>query len=414
MHASAWIRRLQTYLHFTALRLRWYMKASGRLLQRHWQWFVIAGLAVPGIPIIAILGLPARVLTAIVLPEHGLFWHLACLSALQLIAILGILPQRDNIVGGGFARYAATLPMSPLTRRSVDVTVLAVADGFMLIFVAVAIASRLAVPKAAGFYQAFALLVLMSATLAVQLAALERHALMALGAGIATICLGSALTFPAFAWVLLFLACVTIAATLTAPDSVRPSRGKRTGAANVPSPARSLRHSQWLFMWLRVQCKVLGAHPGLTAMRLATALGLAAGTARLIMIFDLDDRSVPTTILAMAVIALVLSGIYRTLRDAHAPMQNYLAALPVTSRYWPIRDTVFVILLGLTPLWFLMPPLVAHGLLPFYALTGLASAYLALLAMLRLPLVMGGRLSVIVGAILAAGWAGAAMAAVAR
>ena len=136
----------------------------------------------------------------------------------------------------------------------------------MPIFIAVAIANRLAVPNE-GLYQAFALLILMSATLTVQLAALERHLLMVVGGGIATVFLASALTFPAFAWGLMLLASATIAAALIAPDRARQSRGTRTAPAAPRPTIRSLRPSGWLAIPLRVQCKALAAHPGVTALR---------------------------------------------------------------------------------------------------------------------------------------------------
>ncbi|MBU2804404.1 hypothetical protein HF668_04405, partial [Acidithiobacillus ferridurans] len=36
------------YRHLTLLRLRWYALATGRVLLRHWQVFVLAGALVPG------------------------------------------------------------------------------------------------------------------------------------------------------------------------------------------------------------------------------------------------------------------------------------------------------------------------------------------------------------------------------
>ena len=118
--------------------------------------------------------------------------------------------------------------------------------------------------------------------------------------------------------------------------------------------------------------------------------------------------------MALAAIALVLSGAYRLLRDAHAPMRAYMAALPVDPYYWPRRDMMFVVSLGIGPLTILLWSAELHSLAPMLVLLSLAVAYVALLAMLRLPLVLSRGLSVMFGFLLAASWAGVAMAAVAR
>ena len=110
--------------------------------------------------------------------------------------------------------------------------------------------------------------------------------------------------------------------------------------------------------------------------------------------------------------ALILSGIYRTLQSVHAPTQFYIAALPLSKGYWTIRDIFFVMLLGLAPLGILLLPLLVHGVSPVLTMVALAVAYQALLALLRLPLLWSGRQAMLLGVILTGTWSGVAMAAI--
>ncbi len=405
---------LDQYLLLTRLRLRWYIRASGDVLLRHWQWFLIAGLAVPGAPIVALFYLPALLLEVIVSRGHEPLGQLACMLAVQLIALIWIMPQRRLLAGGSFMRYASTLPLSKGVRFGVDLTLLIVANSLMLVPAFIATAHTLTLPGSDRAYQICALWVLLVTALVMQIAALERRAIIFVGVGLADILLGSSLISPSggLRWFLLTSALAgTIAALLTKAPAKR-SRGMSAPALRPMSPVLSLlsRHAPSLL----VQCKAVAAHPGMTALRLSMAVVLALAVDRLIAIFRYDTRSLPTAILAMAAISLILSGVYRTLRDAHASMRAYLAALPITPRHWPVRDTFFVMLLGFAPLCILLWALVVHRLSSLFVLFALALAYHALLALLRLPLVFGGRRAVLYGFIMAAAWSGAAMAAVAR
>jgi hypothetical protein len=407
---------LDRYLLFTGLRLRWYIRASGDLLARHWQWFLIAGLIVPGPQIVGLFFFPALVLEAVISQEPDLRWQLVGIIAIQLTALLWIIPQRRLYTGGGFMRYASALPLSKSLCLGVDLTLLIVANSLVIVPAFIATAHVLAAQSPDRVFRVCALWVLLGSACVVQMAALERRAIAFLGIALADIALGSSLLSPVAVMRLpllaLALAC-TIAGLLINPSAKRFGLMSLafTNFRQTSSIARVLGQVSPPFL---IQCKALTAHPGKAVLRLSMAIVLALAVDRLIAMFKFDSRSLPTAILALAAISLILSGVYRTLHDAHAAMQAYLAALPVSPRYWLTRDTAFVLLLGVAPLCILLWPLVTHDLSPLFVLLALAVAFQVLLASQRLPLAFGGRNAVLYGFILAAAWSVAAIAAVPR
>jgi hypothetical protein len=401
---------LTNYTLLAGFAVRWYLRASGRLLLRHWQWLLIAGFFIPG----DILAVPSGALVAIVSPAHGPIWHLAAIGGAQLLALLWILPQRDILTGGEFARYAATLPIAQIVRRSAYFTLLLVADTLILLPVQAAMANRLMATDGAKVDQFLALWILLGATLILQMAVLKKRALLLGAVGAVDLSLGLGLAYPGFGYALLPAAAAFAVAGFFTPERLR-LRDAFVAPHVRPRLVRGLRGPiRPLVAALKIQWQILSARPLASAARLSLALALALGTDRLINIFGFDARAIPTLTAALALTALILSGLYRTLRDAHAPTRTFLASLPVSRHYWAWRDTLLVMLLGLAPLAILLPSADFHRLIPGLALLGLAGAYLVLVASLRLPLLFGGGLSVMLGFLLATGWAGATMAAVLR
>jgi len=247
--------------------------------------------------------------------------------------------------------------------------------------------------------------------LAGQLAALEHNWAALPRVLLANLLLNAALTRPVgtTAGVLLAAALLSALSVPIPRRSPTPACGARVRAATVAVAHLALTGFSPTH---RIQIKALLDHPGSTLLRIGTALGLAIATALLIRIFAFDARSLPATIIGMAGIAVILSGLYRTLQSAHGPMQAYLAALPLGRQYWAIRDTLFVMSLGIMPLSVLLLPLLTHGVLPWLTLVFLVVAYQPLLALLRLPVLFGGRQAVLTGLIMATTWSGAAMAAI--
>jgi hypothetical protein len=148
--------------------------------------------------------------------------------------------------------------------------------------------------------------------------------------------------------------------------------------------------------------------------RIAAALGFAGLAGAFAAAVHFDARALPAAIVGLALAALVLAGLFRLLRDTHRPMAAFLATLPLPRWHLAAGDLRLVLTIGLVPplmllVWFGV--LDAAVLLPLLAVT---IAYLGLLALLRLPALWGGRLGAMLAALIAAGWAGSAIAMVLR
>lgn len=390
------------------LRVACYTRSTAQLTSRHWQWFALALLLAPaGIPIGALLRALAYPLDALFAAGHGLSWYFVYLLTTQALALAWVLPQRRPILGGAFMRYADALPIPRSARLAADLALLLLADSLLLGLLAngiVVSAFARAEPTALGIVSLLALLVL---TLGFQLTALDRRwarlPLLALADSLFAVSLSTPSSH--HAWAALGAALATGLAALRL-------RGHPSSAMRRTGTQRASGIRAWLPSFVGIQYDILKARPGATSLRLGLAAILAAATVRAGFFFEYDGRVLPLTILALAGIALVLSGFYRTLRAAHAPMHAYLAALPTGRRYWPLRDMLFVLILGTAPLIPLLPPLGRH--FPATAWAGLALAYLSLLAALRLPLAIAGRQTALAALLLAGIWSGIAMAAVAR
>lgn len=165
---------------------------------------------------------------------------------------------------------------------------------------------------------------------------------------------------------------------------------------------------------LRLQLQALAEHPVSVGTRGAVAIGLAALAATIATALHFDARAVPVAIGALALIGFVLANFYRLLRDAHTPVRAYLATLPLSPHHLLLRDVLAVLLAGAVPFLMLVVWFGVFDPGSLLAFAGLALGYAALLAALRVPVLRGGRLAAMLTAILAASWAGGAIAMVLR
>jgi hypothetical protein len=402
------------YRQLVQLRLRWYMRASGDLVLRHWQWFVLACLIVPGPPVVAILLHAASLLSASVAPGMAPAQHFFVALVIDVASVLWILPQRHALSGGSFMRYADVLPLSRGVRLSVEVTLLAAGNTVMLVSAGIAVAriwSPLSDP-----YAPCCLLALLGLAISAQLAVLNRHWIVLPGIVLGNGALAAGLAAQGAGARWLLLAAAIGGATVGMLVAVRFKRAGGTVRLLLRSGAlgSALRLLARRAPALLTQCRTVAERPAQTILRFGTATALALGADRLMATFQFDERAFPTAILAMAVISLLLAGFYRMLRDARSAMESYLAALPLPPGYWPIRDTKFVLLLNGVPLVILLSPQIMRGLLSLLIVFGLAITCQVLLALLRWPIVYGGRRSLLYGVLLTALWSGAAIAAVSR
>ena len=402
------------------LRLRWYALATGRLLRRHWQAIVLAvGVLSPvSMPILFQIKFIASPVLEVFSPGHTIAWRILYITLMQAVAFTWVAIQRSNISGGSFMTYASALPISPSQWRRVDLIVLLFADSLLLVPVFATVAVILTSPIAVGqsAFQMGVVGTLFLLMLVTQLGVLERRFSVLPGVLLSSLLLSLSLDRPVgmVSWLMLAGALVGTVSFLL---NLHPAR--RFPNVSLHNAQTKLRKRlQWFFaqrippaLLIQIQT-LLFEHPGVTALRLSAALGIALGAAWLIRLFEFDTRALPTAIIALAAIALISSGFYRILCNVHAPVQPFLATLPISRSFWTVRDTVLVMALGAVPMGVLFYPLSDSDIFSILTLAALAIAYQSLLVLLRLPLLYGGRQSVLLGLILAGTWSGAAMAAI--
>jgi hypothetical protein len=401
------------YRRFVRLRLRWYTRASGDLVVRHWQWFVLGCLLVPGPPVIAIFLHAASLLAASVAPGMAPAQHFFLATVIDVAAVLWILPQRHALSGGSFMRYAEALPLRRLVRLSAEATLLVAANAVLLVSAGIAVAQ---IWSPGDLYAPCCLLALLGLAGAAQQAVLNRRWIVLPGIvlGNGALALGLAAQVAVARWLLLMPAIGSATICMVVAVGLERTRGAGRPGMTSRAVAPALRILARRVPALLTQCRTIAERPAQTILRFGTATGLALGADRLMAIFQFDGRTFPTVILAMAMISLLLAGFYRMLSDARRTMGGYLAALPLPSWYWAVRDTKFVLLLNGVPLVILLSPQIMRGLLSLLIVFALAVTCQVLLAVLRWPVVYGGRRSLIYGVLLAALWSGAAIAAVSR
>ena len=70
---------------------------------------------------------------------------------------------------------------------------------------------------------------------------------------------------------------------------------------------------------------------------------ITAAAWSLVRIFDGDARSFPTVLMAQGLVALVVSGMFRSLDLTHCASAAYTAALPLAPRWWRMFDLAAVV-----------------------------------------------------------------------
>jgi hypothetical protein len=402
------------YSQLVRLRLRWYLRTSGELVLRHWQWFVLACLIVPGPPIVSVFLHTASLLALSVSPALTPAQHFFVAIVIDLAAVLWILPQRHALSGGAFMRYVDALPLPRGVCLGVEVTLLVAADSVIVVSAGIAVAHMLSPRR--DLFASFCLLALLGLAVIAQQAIRTRRYIGLLGVivGNGVLVAGLAALVSVARWVLPIAAIGSVAIGMLGTERFGRTGGRGRLGLGLRSVGTGLRILARRTPALLIQCKAVAERPTQTILRFGMAIALALGADRLMAIFHFDRRAFPTAILAMAAISLLLAGFYRMLGEARSTMASYLAALPLPPHYWPVRDTKFVLLLNSVPLVILLSPQIMRGLLSLFIIIGLAVTYQVLLALLRWPVVHGGRRSLLYGVLVTALWSGAAIVAVSR
>jgi hypothetical protein len=393
------------------LRLRWYAISTARLLLRRWQALaLIVGVAsAAGTTPMDNLAMFARPLLGLLAPGHGIAWRFAHLMVLLLACAAWAGMQRRQIEGGAFMAYAASLPFSPRQRRRVDLAVLVLADTPLLVIAGAA----LIVVAAHGAAAARQLLLIDVVLLALgaQLAVLERRLGAWAGVTAGALVLAASQGRPLLPLAALLVGAVTASALVFGPWR-RPRR--RLAPIHIPMlgwPASLLRrlagrHAPALQVPLTILVRERRDETLTKALLAAAIAGAALG---LVLLFDGDGRSFATVLIAQALVALTLGGMFRGLQMGHRAGIGFSGALPL-ARHWHRRfDLAAVLACALPFLGALAALAMAAGVPALRALAGAAS-YAVLLCALRAPAVFSERHAVVLATLLTGCWCAATIA----
>lgn len=391
-------------------RLRWYAVSTARLLLRRWQALVLlfGVLASANASVLSNADTFARPILLVLAPGHGPAWRCAYLLLLLGVAALWAHMQREQVKGGAFMAFAASLPFDARQRRRADLAVLMLADSPLLLMVGGAFASEAA--RGGGLAHLLLLAALVPLALAAQVGVLDRRP--AAAAGLLTACVLLAAGFGtrlatavdllvwAAAWLALRWAPwpqVRLPARLRLPSPAWPGRLLRALAGRHALPLQAsfsvlLRERRG-----EALAKALGA-----AALFALTLGLAA-------VFEHNGRAIAAAWVAQGLVALHLSGLFRGLQMAHRAGAAYTGALPLRPDWWRRFDLAAVLVFGLP--FLAAPSLLAwwEGATPSQAIAGLAS-HAALLCVLRAAQLASERHAVVLSAVVAGGWMAATIA----
>jgi hypothetical protein len=413
-----WQQEAAGFRLYLGLRARFCASAGRDLVARHWQWFLLAGMLVPGLPIVSIFMVPARLFGQSLSPSFGLSHRLGMLALFQAAGVLWLLPQKAILHGGRFRLFVETLPVGFVTRCAVSGVLLAVAD--VLLFVPVLSGAMLFGPMSTGlpgqaFGVADALTVLLDIVF-LQLGMLERLPLMVVGALSADGLLPAAYSSKSGVFGAAMLAAAVAILLTTARLAARFDPVRAFGCARRPvrGGTTGRRLLSRVSPTVRIQIGALGERPWSVGACCLLAGAIPFGTGALIGAFGHDGRSPIVAILGMAGVALLLSGLYRVLRAAHAGARTMMATLPVARSFWPVRDICLVAGFGMMPLPVFLYPLVAYRLVSPAMLGAVSLTYVGLIAGLRTVLGIGARFRLLVSLALAMAWAGSAIAGVVR
>lgn len=374
---------------------------------RRWQALLLAlGILAPVLfTSVDTLAYPLLLLSR---PEHGLGWRFGYLLALCALAVLWALMQGAQIAGGGFRRFAGSLPVPHRSTRLTDLLVLALADSPLWVpLIAALLAAGVdstasAALKAAKllFLIDFALLILLA-----QLAALERRLIAWLGvAALGLVCVSSV----GRDWQLGACALAGAAALILLARPL-PRGGARAQAAAqralAPFAAATRALGRRLHPALRISLGVLiRQRRAETIGKMLFAGCIVLGVLVMMNAWDYDKRALPAMIIGDAIIAFSFSGLYRGLQMAHEDAAPFAGALPLR-RFWSVGfDMAAVTALGLPFLATLAGAMLLHEAAQTRIVLGALASAVGLLVVLRQQQLYNYRHAVVLNLMAAVSW----------
>lgn len=394
------------------MRLRWYGEATALLLRRRWQLILllVGTLAPVGGSLLGVASYP--VLTALA-KHYGAMWRLLTIGTWQAFSVLWALMQRDQLRGGQFSDYLRTFPISARAARAIDSILLLLSNTPLLLpFIAAGIkvgTQGTQVPNTVleGLFTTF----LLTSLFCAQHEALAGHWRALLTFVIADICVVIALALPdAWAIPLILAALVSaVLALLTHVPHLPAGLGGRFRPL-IASFAQAFGGATLLMPPLyRISFGILYRQHRATLLGTFVVCLLVTFAARsLLRIWDFDERSTPLVLIALGIIALCISGLYRPLQMAHAAARPYTAALPLRPGRWVAADTLSLVGVALPFAALTVMPLWLNAGISVEVVAAVAASFFLLIASLRIPQLFSSQHAVIASTSLAVVWTFAA------
>lgn len=374
---------------------------------RYWQWFILAGFFVPGLPIVSIFLSPSRLFSECLSSSHDFMWHFTILLFFEIGSILWILPQKRFLHGGIFRQFCETLPLSFVTKFGISAFLLLIVD--ILLFIPVLIGlcmisftSPLTLILSAAKALIFTLVIIF-----IQTGFLENFLFIIIGGFLSNIPLSiSCMSKNKSIEILTILLSILFLYLFFSYEVYHLKRKVKIKMKKDPIYLITfLKIKQKTPLILRIQFDILTEQTIFSIFCYFSTMGISCGTYALIKAFDYDKRSLIAVITGMIINALIFNKNYYMLSEAHSKVQILLASLPISKRFWLVRDITLVLGFSILPLFAISLPILLHGLISLPMLVSLLCSYFVLLIFLRLTVTINVRFRLMASIMLAGTWA---------
>lgn len=379
-----------------------------RLLLRRWQVIILVisllqPLGGPG-PLVDIAVLPFSVLLS---TGHDFWWRFTYIVMLQIFWAVWASMQREQICGGKFMQYAQSLPLSQAILRRINLVVLLLADSPLLLMILVTGVS-FGIRETATDVLLVDYLYLLTMTLlflATQLAVLDRSYAFWIMLP-ANLLLASALGISALQpkIILMSVLCVIATAAILGQLPLLPVK-RFNRLRNAIGIQLASRFWDRLHPALQISIGILfRQHYSEMLSKGVSSVLILAASIGLMEAWNYDYRSLPLTLIALAGIALSVSGLYRGMHLTHLASGQFTSALPLPLWWWRWFDVITVLSFGLCFAVALNSILVSHHGASLSSMVISLAAFALLLYLLRFPQLQAERHSVLCSSLITGVW----------
>ncbi|MCF6237890.1 MAG: hypothetical protein L3J79_03605 [Candidatus Marinimicrobia bacterium] len=321
-------------------RMNWYVFSVGEAIRRYWQWLVLlVGFFFMVIDFKALVSPFGSIARTGDFSSAGLY----TLWGIHLLGIGWIMMQRQAVTGGMLSEYSRTLALAARIDWQALLLNLVIANVFFWLYLSLAVimksdesSSTLSVLLALNTG------ILLMLTQAYWLAGKFWILPVMLVVDYLLVVISNG--FNHMVAVSTYLVCGILLFTVI----FRPLRIKASGSASLLRLVSrlSMRDDYFIPASLLIQHRALfkcNFIQTLTSWMISAGFGVFAWAT--VMIGGKTDLVTPLLVIIGGLVVLVQSGLFRILFNTHEPFQEYFRTLPVSSRYFMVRDYLYIALL---------------------------------------------------------------------